>query len=271
MHSLSPVSSQCCTNMTSFLLWTGQVLLTLFSKRRTRRSIAVQCLEQGHTWREGGKKEPGARPLQFRSQGSLHWSRLTCLVSSLTSLVATDLVPVVGGDQSTWSHRHQIPWEEKSSLFTGSAQSRLRLSNRDPPWFVPSFTRLQLSWLLPPLPHQGTKALHPWIHSDQKSFSHRICPSALEEFLLPTRPLGPLWYTLATGLSLGVCFCHPLSSVPGYLFPFLPSTFPIQQASSLNVPKKFSLLWTLPPLFVHSADNYSGSTVWQVPREIMKI
>lgn len=178
MHSLSPVSSQCCTNMTSFLLWTGQVLLTLFSKRRTRRSIAVQCLEQGHTWREGGKKEPGARPLPFRSQGSLHWSRLTCLVSSLTSLVATDLVPVVGGDQSTWSHRHQIPWEEKSSLFTGSAQSRLRLSNWNPPWFVPSVTRLQLSWLLSPLPHQGTQALHPWIRSDQKSFSHRICPSA---------------------------------------------------------------------------------------------
>lgn len=74
------------------------------------------------------RREDGIRPrpFPFGSQDSLHWSKLTCLVSPLTSLMATELVPGFQGDQSSQSHQHQIPQEKKSLLFRGSAKSRLQ-------------------------------------------------------------------------------------------------------------------------------------------------
>lgn len=47
-----------------------------------------------------------------------------------------------------------------------------------------------------------------------------------EEFLLPACLLGQLQYVLATVLSLGLFFCHPLSPVPNTFCPSYPSFKP---------------------------------------------
>lgn len=81
--------------------------------QRTRRSIAVQCLEQGHTSRQGGKMEPGPRPLPFVSQGDSHCSRPMCLSGwSLDFLLVTELVSGIQGNQISQSHQYKIPREE---------------------------------------------------------------------------------------------------------------------------------------------------------------
>lgn len=165
---MSPASSQCCTNMTSFLLWMGQVLLTLFSKRRTWRSIAAQCLEQGHTLREGGKMESG--------QGLFHLGPRT-LCTGRSSLVWS--VPWLLLWPQSWFQGFKgtravrvtnIRYHKRKNRYFSEAQPSpgFRLSNQNFPWFGPSFTRLQPGWLLSLLKYftAGSTQIENHIHTD---------------------------------------------------------------------------------------------------------
>lgn len=73
-----------------------------------------------------------------------------------------------------------IRYPKRNNHYFSEAQPRpgFRLSNQNPPWFGPSFARLQPGRLLCLLPGQGTQVLPSWIHSGWKSYSHHIRSSA---------------------------------------------------------------------------------------------